>query len=606
MISEMEEYVNSLFDVRKHDIIKIIKRKNLSELKLYKDNHNIKEFHDINDKYFNIQEYCCSPENQVPNSIKEYVIHNFYENRIKLIELLHKKKFNDIKDYVQKNKIEIKSIDDEYFSIIEYCRSNRYIPEWMTNFIISHYTLKRYNVIELIRAKKIKELIEYMKSDKKEEEDDEIEFISLNDENFDIVEFCKDENNKVADFMKSFIFSHLTKTRSKVVEILRENSYTKLKSYTKNVHLEFKTLNDENFNIYEHYRISKNNPKLIGKGRSSFFSKEINDFMIIHHDNNRASIVDIINSILRSERVKRRSLFIFRIEEEEEENMEPPKTFEDLENFVINNDIKFEDINDENFDIIEFLNLKNKSKEITNFIFEHFSEERKKVMNLIEHNQLLELKSYTINDLIILKDLNDKSFDILLYAFNVNASNEMINFIIQQRGYDFSKYNSLENSPLYKAFSQGNIELVNLLLRNTTNNISKFDINQYKSNLTTELIRHDELNKKIIKYLIYHGYKVKYLLISFDINNKNNDLYQYVIKKYIFDNSFIFSLINMGRNNIALSKVDLNMKFEDEKRKIRNISHGLIYDNIYDNNNDNYIIQLLILIKNTGNMKKYL
>lgn len=117
----------------------------------------------------------------------------------------------------------------------------------MTNFIISHYTQKRYDIIELIRMKKIKEIIEYMKY---ENENDDIEFISLNDENFDIVEFCKDKNNKVADYMKDFILSHLTQSRSKVVEFLRENNYIELKRYTKENKLEFKTLNDEDFNIY--------------------------------------------------------------------------------------------------------------------------------------------------------------------------------------------------------------------------------------------------------------------------------------------------------------------------------------------------------------------
>ncbi|ORX75193.1 hypothetical protein BCR32DRAFT_249743 [Anaeromyces robustus] len=456
IISEMQEYVNSLFDIRKHDIIEIINKKNLNELKIYKDNNNIKEFSEINNKYFNIQEYCCVEDNQVPN------------------------------------------IDDDYFNIIEYCRSNKNIPEWMTNFIISHYTQKRYDIIELIRMKKIKEIIEYMKY---ENENDDIEFISLNDENFDIVEFCKDKNNKVADYMKDFILSHLTQSRSKVVEFLRENNYIELKRYTKENKLEFKTLNDEDFNIYN----------IIVTVKITRRERSIFDDIIIVND---------------------------RYNDDEDDE----KTFDDLVKFVKDNNIKFKNINDENFDIIEYLDLKNKSTEITNFIFKQFDEKRS-------------------------KDLNDKSFDILTYAINFKASNDMINFIINQRGYDFSKYNSVENSPLYLALYQENLSLVDLLIRNRTYEISKLNINQYNSKITKKLINKNKLNKKIIKYLMNHGYKLEYLINSFGMNDINSDLYQYILKNYIFDNTFILYLINVRKNQIRLSTIELFDKIKNEKRK---------------------------------------
>lgn len=602
LISEMEEYINSLFDIRKHDVIEIINRKNLNELKMYQDNNNLKEFSELNDKYFNIQKYCCSPENQVPDNIKNYIIYNYSKNRKNIIELSHKRKFVDIKKYVTDNNMEIKSIDDEYFNIIEYCRSNDNIPDWMTKFIISHYTQKRYKVVELIRGKKVGELLGYMNSEK-ENSNDGIEFLSLNDENFDIVEFCKDEDNKVTDYMKNFIISHLTEARSKVVELLRDNNYKGLKSYTKNNKLEFKNLNDENFNIFDFYRTSKTEIY----GRRSF-SEEINDFMLTHYDNDRATIVNIIKSIFKKDiSIEGIGIHFSWLIPEESDDEIGKKTFNDLEDFVNNHNIKFKNINDENFDIIKFLELETKSKEITTFIFKHFDDTRSKVIDIIERYNTDELKSYTLNNLIILKDLNDKSFDILNYAFNANAPNEMIDFIINQRGYDFSNYNKLESSPYYLAFSKGNIELVDLLYKYSMNKHIKFDINQHGSDIIKKLNLLKKLNKKTINYLINHGYKLKYIMDSINelLNTKNNELVLYIFKKYIFDNAFILSLLYIRKERIQLNKTNFNKLIMNEKNKYKNSTSRSILRMLYgfysiDNIDNSKVRQLVLSIEKTG------
>jgi len=60
-------------------------------------------------------------------------------------------KFNELKRYSLKNKIEFKKLNDENFNIVQYCNSSLNTSVDIKEYIITHWDNERYMFINFIK-----------------------------------------------------------------------------------------------------------------------------------------------------------------------------------------------------------------------------------------------------------------------------------------------------------------------------------------------------------------------------------------------------------------------------------------------------------------------
>ncbi|ORX79357.1 hypothetical protein BCR32DRAFT_300942 [Anaeromyces robustus] len=237
----------------KLDILQIIERKNLDELKRYK-HKNIDEFKEINDDYFDIMKYCYNEDHQVPNNIKNYITLHFTEKRNSIIKQIQKNNIGSLIKYLVNNyfvyndRFYFDDLDDEYFKIIDYCKSDNHISTKMVDYIINHYNKNRSCIIESIRNKNKKKLKNYIDEYK-------IEIKSINDDYFNIFNYCRKEisNKDLYSEMKIIMLKNYDKLHQSVITLLEDDlmGREKSKNYLNEQNLEYKDLNDQYFNIID-------------------------------------------------------------------------------------------------------------------------------------------------------------------------------------------------------------------------------------------------------------------------------------------------------------------------------------------------------------------
>jgi len=91
---------------------------------------------------------------------------------------------------------------------------------------------------------------------------------------------------------------------------------------------------------------------------------------------------------------------------------------------------------------------------------------QEQIINLFNKNDLDEVKRYFTDNNIFLDEIQSDIYDVLICAIDNNASLDIINYIIDN-GYSNLNYCSeFYNSPLYYAFKNENLEVVELLIKN--------------------------------------------------------------------------------------------------------------------------------------------
>jgi len=247
-----------------------------------------------------------------------------------------------------------------------------------------------------------------------------------------------------------------------------------------------------------------------------------------------------------------------------------------------------------------FLNL----KLYINEFYKSFHEKREKIKNKIrsitktmkeiscnevEDNAIIKSNSFNINEFInfisenniIISELNTSDFDILIYAIESNAPDELLKYIINQ--YKTLNYTTNNKTPLIASINNNKYHIADYLLKKGS------DINYGKNYNLFDVLN---LNKENIEYIFSHGYSI----------DSSKDNYNALIKilkeihKYSsrYHDSFLFSLyydtidFSFPFNN-SIMETYLNFSLIKEK-KIK------INDSIYENiiNERNYKALLLL------------
>ncbi|ORX57198.1 ankyrin [Piromyces finnis] len=207
--------------------------------------------------------------------------------------------------------------------------------------------------------------------------------------------------------------------------------------------------------------------------------------------------------------------------------------------------------------------------------FSFKTEKRNKIIDYIKNDDLSGLKSYIEDDAnnVHLDQLNiPKKFDFIINAIQQNASNSIIQYLLQH-----PCYNSINikiphivhtDTPLFTAIANNRFDLADLFIANYN-----LDINQ-ENDIIEDLNQIHLLNYKNLRYILRHGYDknnitnsmIKSLISQFPFLNKCLNI---IFEHFIFDNTFILNLLTYYKNNKPLSKDSLNGLINNEKGKIK-------------------------------------
>jgi len=199
-----------------------------------------------------------------------------------------------------------------------------------------------------------------------------------------------------------------------------------------------------------------------------------------------------------------------------------------------------------------------------------YSEKRETIKNIIRNNDLNKLNEYNHTiDNIRIEHLNiENSFDLLIYAIDLNASIELIKYLLQNVPYKTINYTVVESnqtkSPLYVALKHNRYKLIQLFIEQYS-----IDIKNESTELFKKLVTYNDLNENNLKYISqYVVPDDKNSIIDLILRNPTNSL-EPIFKQYIYNNAFILDLLESSKKKMALSKEELSDKIRKEKGKIK-------------------------------------
>jgi len=243
--------------------------------------------------------------------------------------------------------------------------------------------------------------------------------------------------------------------------------------------------------------------------------------------------------------------------------------------------------------------------------------------NVIEKlNNIVDLGIYIQKKKIDLNELNDKDFDILIYAIEHSSSVPLINFILNETTYDSLNYSFFDTGkyksffvsvidnhidskgfkvPLFSAIASNKFRIADVLLKNHAN--INYRINGEGKYHNVDIINYlyymssfsDILNKKNLKYILHNGFNIRNIstdLINKMVNRNYSDgLLEILLKHCIYDNQFIIHLLTLYHHRVTMSNEQLQNLITEEKSKIA------VDESVYDNadRHENYDAICMIL-----------
>jgi len=221
---------------------------------------------------------------------------------------------------------------------------------------------------------------------------------------------------------------------------------------------------------------------------------------------------------------------------------------------------------------------------------------------LILQNNAQELKSYYIFNNLKVENVNDSTFDILIFALEHDASDDITLFLLSQ--YTHGDYETDNKQiPIYVALAHNRFIVAEALLHRQANINRRHSTGDY---LLIYLCKAGQLNIRNLNFALHH---------HIDINAKDNldkkilyylihgeavDLVKMVLKFYIFDTPFILKLLQYQHQQKELSDQDLCHLLQQETQKLE-ISQSLYFSAIKNGNLE--IIKQLYL--NDGHAHAY-
>jgi len=507
---EIYNYILNNYNKHRKEVIELIKTNDTIKLYDYLKNNHI-EFKQLNDDDFDVIEYSNNANNNVSFKMKSFIIHHFDKKREKIIELMKKNDIAEIKKFLIKNNIELRDLDDNHFSIIDYVKSSSdfIFPNTMQWFILSHYNQKRYEIIELIRNDCISDLKRYI-------DIHDIEFESLNDKYFNLIQYINFCENCISSTMKYFVLSHYNRKRYRIVELIRYDNVKKLKKYIEDNNIYLEEIYDDDFNLLKYVRLNTNH-----------ISLNMKIFVLTHLNKKRHIIVEIINK----------------------------NNYQELKEYIEMNNIELKSYNDTYFDIIRYsFSLYDQeiiSFKVRDYIILAYDKRRREIIEIIKKNDINELKKYVFENNIILDNLNGNHFNIVKYtsSYLYDVKPEIINFIkanhnkngtqIFKNLIKENKYNNLKNF----------VEINNFYLKSLNN--YDFDILNYSMNLFNSGIISSQ-----IKDFIFNHYDQKRNEIIELIHKNNID----ILKEYSKINNIVFKNFDDKYFNIKDLSIELYNK----------------------------------------------
>jgi len=230
------------------------------------------------------------------------------------------------------------------------------------------------------------------------------------------------------------------------------------------------------------------------------------------------------------------------------------------------------------------------------------------IKDLIKNDNITQLQNFIKENNLKLEEVNNENFDLLIYSIENDASIRIINLVVCNCHYETLNYtfnfeneryqqsnnfmngfledNVYENYkvPLFLAINRERFDIAHLLLKNkasinysiTINDGENLNIIQYLFRINKNLIH---FNNKIIEYVLRSGFYLKGIstnLISKLIHEYKNESIEFIFKHYIFNNDFILTLLNFYSNGITFTDMEFQEIIITEKNKIE------INDSMYD------------------------
>ena len=194
----------------------------------------------------------------------------------------------------------------------------------------------------------------------------------------------------------------------------------------------------------------------------------------------------------------------------------------------------------------------------------------KQIKKLIKNNDFNELKTYFIFNNIKVNDIDNSEFNILMHAFEKKASNDILKFLLKE--YENLNFEYENKVPLFEALVNNNYSIANALINHGANinfcNTERDNIllylfkndflNKRKMNFIFENgidINYEDCSKKRFLDYVIELNKFELVLSIFNF--------------YMYNTSFIVKLLMMYSNKIFVQKKDFQDLIQNEKTRIQ-------------------------------------
>jgi len=194
----------------------------------------------------------------------------------------------------------------------------------------------------------------------------------------------------------------------------------------------------------------------------------------------------------------------------------------------------------------------------------------KKIKEILQWNGPSKLERFIYENNFTSINLSNFN-EILIYAIKINASIEVIQFILNKqynKSLNLNFFNNKNETPLLLAISENNFEIANLLIKN------KADINYMAKNyeIVDVLFKENQLNTRNLKFILNNGLNEKNItlnLIEKLIVLKKNEFLEIIFVHYNkYNIFFVNSFLNFYKNKTTLSDKELLRLMPKERNKL--------------------------------------